>query len=79
MASEELKTVRELLRGVDLESLTIAERRKAAGARLPPRARPVTDAGDRPGTSAQGTGWTQVCKIVSPRVNRGRTWHVIRL
>jgi epsilon-lactone hydrolase len=29
MASEELKTVQELLRGVDLESLTIAERRKA--------------------------------------------------
>jgi epsilon-lactone hydrolase len=29
MASEELKTVHELLRGVDLESLTIAERRKA--------------------------------------------------
>jgi acetyl esterase/lipase len=29
MASEELKTVRELLRGVDLESLTVAERRKA--------------------------------------------------
>jgi monoterpene epsilon-lactone hydrolase len=29
MASEELKTVQELLRGVDLESLTISERRKA--------------------------------------------------
>ncbi|HEY1344261.1 MAG TPA: alpha/beta hydrolase [Streptosporangiaceae bacterium] len=29
MASEELKTVQELLRGFDLESLTIAERRKA--------------------------------------------------
>ena len=29
MASEELKTVQELLRSVDLESLTIAERRKA--------------------------------------------------
>src|SRR5262249_56342865 len=29
MASEELKAVQELLRGVDLESLTIAERRKA--------------------------------------------------
>jgi acetyl esterase/lipase len=38
MASEELKTVQELLRGVDLESLTIAERRKATGsvASVPP-------------------------------------------
>jgi len=29
MASEELKAVQELLRGLDLESLTIAERRQA--------------------------------------------------
>ena len=38
MASEELKIVQELLRGVDLESLTIAERRKATGsvASVPP-------------------------------------------
>jgi acetyl esterase/lipase len=34
MASEELRTVQELLRGVDLESLTITERRKATGSVL---------------------------------------------
>jgi acetyl esterase/lipase len=38
MASEELKTVQELLRGADLEGLTIAERRKATAsvASVPP-------------------------------------------
>ena len=72
MASEELATVRELLRGFDLSTLTIAERRAAmeSAATPPPpgtTVEPVADAGPA-GEKGVPAEWVIAAGVDSDRV-----------